>query len=141
MITKKKREIPQINTTALPDIIFMLLFFFMVVTVIKDSDQNSDIEIPDVSFAHTKPSDEINLKIDLGIRDGHIYYSLNNAFQKDLLGLIESIQEKHKVDAHSRIKAMLKVDKEILMKEVNLLKKELRKLNILNVQYIINQKM
>ena len=28
----------QINTSALPDIIFMLLFFFMVVTKLRDSE-------------------------------------------------------------------------------------------------------
>ena len=35
---KKKKEggIPTINTASLPDIVFMLLFFFMVVTVLRN---------------------------------------------------------------------------------------------------------
>ena len=32
---KKGGEIPAVNTASLPDIVFMLLFFFMVVTVLK----------------------------------------------------------------------------------------------------------
>ena len=34
---KKGGESPAINTASLPDIVFMLLFFFMVATVMRDS--------------------------------------------------------------------------------------------------------
>ena len=33
---KKKKDSPGINTAALPDIVFMLLFFFMVATVVRE---------------------------------------------------------------------------------------------------------
>ena len=32
-----KGELPAISTASLPDIVFMLLFFFMVATVMRDS--------------------------------------------------------------------------------------------------------
>lgn len=35
---KGKKETPAINTASLPDIIFMLLFFFMVTTVMRETD-------------------------------------------------------------------------------------------------------
>ncbi len=35
---KKKNDMPAVNTASLPDIVFMLLFFFMVTTTMKDSD-------------------------------------------------------------------------------------------------------
>ena len=35
---KKKKEVPAVNTSALPDIVFMLLFFFMVTTVMRETD-------------------------------------------------------------------------------------------------------
>ena len=34
---KKGGELPAISTASLPDIVFMLLFFFMVATVMRDS--------------------------------------------------------------------------------------------------------
>ena len=34
---KKDGEVPAVSTASLPDIVFMLLFFFMTVTVMKDS--------------------------------------------------------------------------------------------------------
>ena len=42
----KKKEIPGVNTSALPDIIFMLLFFFMVATTMKEVDMQVDIVKP-----------------------------------------------------------------------------------------------
>jgi biopolymer transport protein ExbD len=36
--SKKKKEMPGVNTASLPDIVFMLLFFFMVTTVMRNSD-------------------------------------------------------------------------------------------------------
>jgi biopolymer transport protein ExbD len=35
---KKQDGVPAISTASLPDIVFMLLFFFMVSTVMKDND-------------------------------------------------------------------------------------------------------
>lgn len=35
---KKKKGIPAVNTAALPDIVFMLLFFFMVTTTMRETD-------------------------------------------------------------------------------------------------------
>ena len=34
---KKGGELPAISTASLPDIVFMLLFFFMVATVMRDN--------------------------------------------------------------------------------------------------------
>jgi biopolymer transport protein ExbD len=35
---KRKKGIPAVNTAALPDIVFMLLFFFMVTTTMRETD-------------------------------------------------------------------------------------------------------
>ena len=35
---KKKKGIPAVNTASLPDIVFMLLFFFMVTTTMRETD-------------------------------------------------------------------------------------------------------
>lgn len=35
---KKKKGMPAVNTAALPDIVFMLLFFFMVTTVMRETE-------------------------------------------------------------------------------------------------------
>ena len=48
---KKKRgsSSPAISTASLPDIVFMLLFFFMVVTVIRENELKVDVTVPRAS--------------------------------------------------------------------------------------------
>ena len=41
-----KREMPALNTSSLPDIIFMLLFFFMSVTSMKEVTYKVQIQNP-----------------------------------------------------------------------------------------------
>ena len=43
---KKSGEVPPVSTASLPDIIFMLLFFFMTVTESKDSDLMVQNKLP-----------------------------------------------------------------------------------------------
>ena len=44
--SKKEKEDPSIPTSALPDIIFMLLFFFMVTTVLRETTINVEQRVP-----------------------------------------------------------------------------------------------
>ena len=48
---KKKRgdSKPEVSTASLPDIVFMLLFFFMVVTVLRDSEQMVNVTTPEAT--------------------------------------------------------------------------------------------
>jgi biopolymer transport protein ExbD len=43
---KSKGKKPGINTASLPDIVFMLLFFFMVTTVLRETNLKVDIFAP-----------------------------------------------------------------------------------------------
>jgi len=136
---RKERTLPEINTTALPDIIFMLLFFFMVVTVVKEPDQNSDIAIPLSHYADKKSKEINDLKIGMGIVDGELFYSINNNKLSALDDLKENLilmNEKNQLSYSQRV--LLKIDEEILIHKVNALKSMLRDLEILNIHYVIN---
>ena len=43
---KKKGDLPAVNTASLPDIVFMLLFFFMVATVMRDNELKIENNLP-----------------------------------------------------------------------------------------------
>ena len=45
----EKREMPALNTSSLPDIIFMLLFFFMSVTSMKEVSYKVQFKTPQAS--------------------------------------------------------------------------------------------
>ena len=45
-IRRRKHEVPELNMAALPDLIFTVLFFFMIVTHMRDVDKRVVYEIP-----------------------------------------------------------------------------------------------
>ncbi len=44
--TKEKREMPEMNTSSLPDLIFTILFFFMIVTTMREVTLKVKFTIP-----------------------------------------------------------------------------------------------
>ncbi|MEP2969874.1 ExbD/TolR family protein, partial [Nonlabens ulvanivorans] len=43
---KKSGDLPPVSTASLPDIVFMLLFFFMVATVMRDDEMLVENQLP-----------------------------------------------------------------------------------------------
>lgn len=62
---KPKRTIPEISTASLPDIIFILLFFFMVVTVMRTDTPQISTVLPTTTYATrlVKPIEGIVLRV------------------------------------------------------------------------------
>ena len=46
MRNKRNRQIPTLNTASLPDLIFTMLFFFMLVTNMRESTPQSPLDLP-----------------------------------------------------------------------------------------------
>lgn len=46
MFSKREREMPELNTSSLPDLIFSILFFFMIVVTMREVELKVKISIP-----------------------------------------------------------------------------------------------
>lgn len=46
MFRKRQRHVPELNTSALPDLIFTVLFFFMIVTHMRQTDVKVKVQTP-----------------------------------------------------------------------------------------------
>ena len=46
---KGKTGMPKLNTSSLPDIIFMLLFFFMVTTQLRETESMVMVKLPEAT--------------------------------------------------------------------------------------------
>ena len=49
MAKKGKREVPAMSTSSLPDIVFMLLFFFMAATTMREVDPLVSVQMPEAN--------------------------------------------------------------------------------------------
>ena len=142
---KKGGDVPAISTASLPDIVFMLLFLFMVATVLKDNDlliQNSlpkadqvtKLEKKDrVMFIFAgKPHEKYRKKYGEGAK-----IQLNDRLSEvsDIKTFILAERASRNPELEKVLTTSLKVDKEVKMGLVGEIKQELRKMDALKINY------
>ena len=133
---------PAISTASLPDIIFMLLFFFMVTTVMREVDLKVKIILPEASevekledkalvdYIYIGPPTIEELGTEPRIQLNDQYASL-----EDIQPWIDANRERRQEAEKPRITTSLKVDQETYMKIVTDVKQELRKAQSLKINY------
>ncbi|MFT5103068.1 MAG: biopolymer transport protein ExbD [Candidatus Latescibacterota bacterium] len=142
---KKGGELPAVNTASLPDIVFMLLFFFMVVTVLRQdnllvkqilpqADQVEKLKKDRSVYIYAgKPSARYESmygkegKIQIGDKYTEVA-NLKYALEESRRKLLPELQDK--------VMVALKVDEETNTGLVTDIKQELRLLNMLKLIYI-----
>lgn len=139
---KGGKGIPAISTASLPDIIFMLLFFFMVTTVMREVDLKVKITLPEatevtkledkalVDYIYIGPPTNDKLGTEPVIQLNDQYARLD-----EIDGWVKQGIERRDEVLQPRITRSLKVDKETNMKIVTDVKQELRKSNALKINY------
>lgn len=142
---KSSGETPAISTASLPDIVFMLLFFFMVVTVLRDdnlmvrntlpkADQVEKLKKDRSVYIYAgRPSDRYveQFGTEGKIQIGDKYTDISNlkfALTEARARLLPELQD--------RIMIALKVDEETNTGLVTDIKQELRELNMLKIIYV-----
>ena len=141
----KDKETPAVSTASLPDIIFMLLFFFMVVTVLRDAERKVSVTTPNateltklekkslVNYIYIgKPIEKYQPEVGTKPR-----IQLGDKFAK--VADIPLFLEKHRVKVpesqRGAIKTSLRIDKDVTMGIVTDVKTSLRKSGQLAVNY------
>ncbi len=144
--TKKRgKASPAVSTASLPDIIFMLLFFFMMVTVLRDSDLKLQVNTPEATQLTKLEEKSLVNYIYIGrpTKQYQEVYGTSPRIQLgDKISTVDDIPlflEQHKVKLpeakRSRITSSLRVDGEVTMGIVQDVKTKLRKSGQLKVNY------
>lgn len=142
---KKGGDLPAISTASLPDIVFMLLFFFMVATVMRDNT---------LLVSNTLPAADQVQKLDKKDRVMYVYAGKPSARYQDKFGTQARIQLNDKFATVQDVAAFvlaekaskrqelqnvlttaLKVDGDTKMGLISDIKQELRKVNALKINY------
>lgn len=132
---------PEVSTASLPDIIFMLLFFFMVVTVMRTEDNMLKVQLPaTVENEKVKTtSDKISIVVD---KVAEAVLVNNQAVGLDQLEsyLASAVSETH-LDDRLAVPVYLRVDRGTAMGKLYEVKLALRKTGLRKVQYIVDTKL
>ncbi len=140
-----KGGVAKINTASLPDIVFMLLFFFMTTTVMREVELKIGVTVPEATQGKKLEKKSLasfvyigqplpNLRATFGSEPK---IQLNDAF-KEVADIQDFIaQEREQLDENEKAKMLvsLKIDRETKMGIVVDVKQALRRANALKIMY------
>ncbi|MDT0605728.1 ExbD/TolR family protein [Croceitalea rosinachiae] len=142
---KNKNKLPQVSTASLPDIVFILLFFFMTVTVMKNNALLVENTLPNAQEIEKLDKQDRVIDVVVGPPVKKYKSVLGSESRIQLNGNFAGVNE---VGFHvfSELKKMpeqlqkvaivsLKIDKRTQMGIVNDIKEELKEIGALKINY------
>lgn len=140
MFKRSDHSVPGLNTASLPDLIFTVLFFFMIVTHMKENTMKVKYQVPQGTKLErlTKKSIISHIYIGKPIKGGSGELVQINDKLVDMTEIQDVITAERKrmspVDAKS-MTISIKADKKANMGVVTDVKQELRRANSLKIHY------
>ena len=148
---QRQRTVPALNVASLPDLIFTVLFFFMIVTHMRDVDPKVQYNVPE----GTELTKEVN-------KSGLVYLFIgkpvdaqgrviadetriqmgNRYVPVDEIGAeIEKERNRMSEDDRQRLTVSIRADRDTEMGLINDVKQALRKAGALNINYSATKEM
>ena len=147
---KTSKAVQAINTASLPDIVFMLLFFFMVTTVMREVTLKVMIRVPEATEIKKLEKKSLVSYIYIGQPQLALqrFYGtepriqLNDQFAtpEDIRDFISSEREQMNEHEQKQMTVSLKIDDRTKMGIVQDVKLELRKASALKINYSSRKK-
>ena len=130
---RRKREMPGLNTAALPDLIFTVLFFFMIVTHMRHDDVKVRYEVP--AGTEVQKLQQKSAVINVYVSASQIQVNSQVTDLDHLAGLIEAERKKLSEENAERLTVSLKADKHTPMGVIADVKEALQRSFALRINY------
>ena len=141
----EKKEMPGIASGSLSDIVFMLLFFFMVTTQMRETENKVVVKIPQASESVKLERKDLSSYINIGtpIRSLQAQYGtdariqLNDSFKTtdDIRDFIAAERESKSEQDRQFMTTSIRADQDVRMGIITDVKQELRRCSALKIMY------
>jgi biopolymer transport protein ExbD len=143
------REVPALNTASLPDLIFTILFFFMIVTNMRSVPVMIQFEVPTATELQKLKEKSLLVYIMIGkpyknsMKSTDILIQLNSDFVslEEIPERLQALKKKVPIEEQEKMITVLKIDKNTPMGLVNDIKENLREAGILTIHYSVEKNM
>lgn len=139
------REVPELNLAALPDLIFTVLFFFMIVTHMRQVETHVRYQLPQGTEIGQEVSKAGLVYVLIGkpvdgqgrLTSQETRIQLNDRYVSvdDIPQCINKIREEMTEDERQRLTVCIRADRDTEMGIVNDVKQQLRRAGALNINY------
>ena len=143
--SNNKKDVPGISSGSLSDIVFMLLFFFMVTTQMRETENKVQVQIPEASEVVKLERKALSSYINIGtpIRSLQAQYGtdariqLNDSFKtkEDIRDFVASEREAMNEGDRPLMTVCIRADKDVRMGIITDVKQELRRCSALKIMY------
>ena len=140
-----KKEMPALNQGSLSDIVFMLLFFFMVTTQMRETENKVVVKIPEASEVVKLERKDLNSYINIGspTLQYQSQYGTESRIQlNDSFRTTEEIRDFVAAERDSKSEAdrqfmtvSIRADQDVRMGIITDVKQELRRCSALKIMY------
>ena len=140
-----KKEVPAISTASLPDVIFMILFFFMVSTTMREQELMVRYKLPSATEVQKLEKKSLVSYVNIGVPVSHMQakygtaprIQLNDTYKtaKDIGDFIGAEREQLNEADRAQMTVSIKADQYTKMGIITDVKQELRRANALKISY------
>lgn len=140
-IKRRDHTVPSLNLASLPDLIFTVLFFFMIVTHMRNVTPRVQYETPEGTEVAKLPSNQSHLYIYVG-SELPLRIQVNNLLvePEQLASAIENEKKNFSAIDRQRLTAIVKADQRTPMAVMMQVKQALREANIPRITYSATRK-
>ena len=148
--TKNSKELKPLSTASLPDIVFMLLFFFMISTSFRQTERVVSVKLPEATEIAKLDRKDLSSYINIGTPipayqgqyGTEARIQLNDSFStiEDIRDFIAASRESMPEADRPLMTVVLKVDENVRMGIVTDVKQELRRTSALKIMYSTRRK-
>ena len=143
--SNNKKDVPGISSGSLSDIVFMLLFFFMVTTQLRETENKVIVKLPEASEVAKLERKDLSSYINIGspIKSLQSMYGtdariqLNDSFKTvdDIRDFIAAERDAMSEADRSFMTVAIRADQDVRMGIVTDVKQELRRCSALKIMY------
>ena len=140
-IKRRAHDLPELNMAALPDLIFTVLFFFMIVTHMRDVEKKVSYEVPAgqrmEQVGHRNNVIYIYIGKPTDSNDDSFQLQLGNAIAQpeDIPAFIKEQRAQMSEEDKERMTVCIRADRNTPMGLIGKVKQQLRNAYALNVTY------
>ena len=143
---RRTHDVPGLNLASMPDLIFTVLFFFMIVTHMRDVEKKVSYQVPAGTEVEKQQHKSSVVYIYIGMpMDGSsddYQIQLNNKMSTvdDIARFVEMERRGMSPEDQERLTVSIEADRDVPMSIINDVKQALRQSYALNVSYAATEK-
>ncbi len=140
-----KKTMPQGSSSSLSDIVFMLLFFFMVTTQMRETENKVSVRLPEASEVVKLERKDLTCYINVGPPTKNLQaqygtetrIQLNDSFKTvtDIRDFVASERDSMSEADRSLMTVSIRADQDVRMGIITEIKQELRRCSALKIMY------